>query len=197
MRKRSRNAALAFLGGAAAGLALLSLAAHGEAAPTVYLHLDYGYDVSDARLVAGDATAVIVGTVEARIGQAYDRTVFEVTVQEELEGKVPASLLVSQLGFEAEDGTHYRVEGFPLMEIGRTYAMALVAPSSDDPAEAMVLLTAPAGGNLVAVDDSPSGRRNLAVFERAVASQTQPDNSGAERRARQREWDATRADQDG
>lgn len=90
-----------------------------------------------------------------------------------LEGTMPDRYNVSQLGFRA-DGKDYELDGLPLMTPGRTYVMALVAPSAREPQDALLVLSAMAGGNLVEVDGVPSLNPAVDRYRTAVARQRSP-----------------------
>jgi hypothetical protein len=124
---------------------------HARAAtPKTAISADFWYDVSDPSLIAGDSFFVVVGRVERPVRVDGDRTVFEVTVTKELKGETPDSILVSQLGKTDGDNT-WELEGFALMEEGMQYVMSMAPPSTYEPEDALILLSATGMGNKVEV----------------------------------------------
>lgn len=161
---------LAMSAGASVAIAVQS-AVPGERRPTPSIHVDFAYNTADPELVAGDATVVAIATVERPVRMDDDRSVFEVRVAELLEGDMPMLYKVSQLGYR-KDGASFEVEGFPLMIPGRTYVMALVAPAPNEPQDALIVLTAASGGNLLPVNGPQD--RAADRYRRAVAGQRSP-----------------------
>jgi hypothetical protein len=178
MHRRTVRRVVALVLGASLGLAISTFVTIGSSEepiaerPIHYIQADLAYDVSDPTLVAGDAVLVVIATVEAPVRVDEHRTVFMVNVLDVLEGVAPSVMLVSQLGSDTSEGGIQQLEGFPLMSPGTTYVMALVAPSIDEPWDAMVVLSAADDGNLVEV----TGLDDLAVtqYQEAVAQQVSP-----------------------
>lgn len=163
--------ALALSAGAATALLGQAVLRAPDGDPRAAIHADFAYDTSDPRLVAGDATVVAVATVERAVRVDGDRTVFGVRARALLEGATPERYNVSQLGYRTRDHA-YEVEGFPLMRPGRTYVMAMVAPAPNEPPDALLLLTASAGGNLIEVEGA--GDAAVDRYRDAVAGQRSP-----------------------
>jgi hypothetical protein len=126
-------------------------------------------------LVAGEAAFAVVGTVERKVREEDHRTIFEVRVVEELYGSVPSVVRVSQMGYTAQ-GSTIEVDGFALMEAGRTYILALTAPAPEEPQDALLLLTAQGEGNrleVVSADDE-----QVAAYRDVLAGARSPYSAG-------------------
>lgn len=95
----------------------------------ITIHAIYDYDVSDPALVFGDASFVVVATVEEELGPVEDEmTAFRIVVRETLKGQLPRKVEITQDGFR-RDETTWSLAEFPLMEVGRTYVIALTIPA--------------------------------------------------------------------
>lgn len=191
--RSSIPSAFALAAGLLAGLAaaVLPVVPRSEGPRSVWIQADFAYDVSDPTFVAGDATVIVVATVDEEIRKDGDRTLFQVSVSDVLEGEVPQVLNVSQLGFRTDEAV-YELEEFPLMTLGKTYIMALVAPSEQEAQDALILLSASGEGNLVEVVDS--GDPKVASYRDAVMGQRVPwpagDDAERQRLDDLRRWQA-------
>jgi|GEM_PF-3777792 hypothetical protein len=156
MRRKSLSGLAGMAAGVYAALSLTSAFGTGASVEQpsrakTGIEMDTWYDVSNPKLIAGEALFVVTGTVEEPVRIDGDRTVFRVSVEESLKGTTPESVLVSQLGFVDGDGNRYELEGFPLMELGHSYIMALAAPTTEEAQDALTLLSGSANGNKVEV----------------------------------------------
>jgi hypothetical protein len=138
---------------------------------------DFWYDVSDPTLIAGEASFVVVGEVERSVRRDGDRTIYRVRVLDRLRGQTPPVIGVSQLGF-VEGDARYELDGFPLMEAGRRYVMALAAPARSESQDALVLLSASGAGNRVEVDDPDDER--VTRYRHAVEAAQSPFPAGSD-----------------
>ena len=163
---------LAVAAGLAAGLATVMLpnVLH-TTSVTEWIRADFAYDVSDPALVAGDATVVAVVSIESVVRLDGDRTVFRARALDLLEGWAPEQVLISQLGYDDGHARH-ELEGFPLMRVGHSYVVAMVAPSKAEPADALLVLSAVGDGNVVPVDGVDDERAD--PYRAAVANQRNP-----------------------
>lgn len=99
-----------------------------ESKPSGIIEASHIFDVENARLVAGFADAVLVGTVTAIAGTEPDlaRTQYAFTVQQRYAGEAQPSITVEQIGYrDEEDGVTYQDESQPILEVGQRYVLAV------------------------------------------------------------------------
>lgn len=154
----------------------------------VDIGLDFAYDVSDPRVVAGDASFIIVGRVLGDLGDDGRRTSFDVEVLANLKGDVGVDVVqVSQLGYKV-DNLVYSAEGVEMMVPGSTYIMPLVAPGPSEPTDTLILLTGPPTTSAVLVD-SPDGLK-VAEYRKVIAASVAPvgDETREQRSQQAERW---------
>lgn len=144
---------------------------HAHANEKTGFEMDTWFDVSDPRLIVGESLFVVLGTVEETVRTDDDRTVFNVRVDETFKGETPESILVSQMGFVDEEN-RYELEGFPLMEQGHSYIMALAAPTVEEPQDVLTLLSGSGNGNKVEVTGVEDSQ--VAWFKSMIKKATSP-----------------------
>ncbi len=118
---------------AAAALAATIIAGCAEPQPSpeppapkvVQVTSDTAFDPSDHEAVAGWADAIFVGTVERYLhteapASGTPETQFQVSVDTELKGDLPAKVVVNQFGGRARNEIIV-VDGMPLISAGKTY----------------------------------------------------------------------------
>lgn len=180
--------------GMALALAVASFVVAPVENPThVPILADFGYDVRDQRLIAGDATFVVVASVDRVIRIDGHRTVFGIRVLESLKGRLGSQVNVSQLGYD--DGDIVReLEGFSLLAEGKTYVLALVAPSPEEPQDALIVLSAQGDGNAVEVTGThdPLVHRYRLSIENQLSPYAPGDTGDEDRIANAARWSAER-----
>lgn len=110
----------------------------------IEMHATFAYDVSDPTLVFGDAPFVAVVTVVEDLGTVSDeRTAYRAVVNTEMKGMLPEEIELTQDGFR-RGKTTWSFPDFPLMDVGRTYVVALTIPApqwNQERLQVLVLIT--------------------------------------------------------
>jgi len=106
----------------------------------------WGFDLANPAEVAGYAHIVVVGQVARLVESSSEtlRTIYAVTPTQHLKGSTPSEILVSQLGV-ADEASRMEMEEQPLLQVGDTYVMGLIAPS-DPGSEVLSLIEGPVSG---------------------------------------------------
>lgn len=137
------------------------------------IHASYGYDVSDPEQLFGDASFVIVATVEKDLGRVHgELTAFRVSVVDELKGEVPDVIEVTQDGFRRGRRT-WEFESWPLLQVGRTYVLALTIPAEQWNQQRLHVLIGPLDEHRSEVTGSEDPV--VASYRNAVANARYPD----------------------
>lgn len=145
-----RSLALAIVGFAIGSFVIGNTLEEPHSAHT--LEADFWYDTSDPSQILGEAPFAALVTVEGTAGVDLHsgRTLYNLRLEHSLQGSLPTTFQASQLGY-VESGVTKSLEGFPLLQVGRSYLVAFTTPGSDDPQNALVILTGPDGGNAIQV----------------------------------------------
>ena len=187
---RSRFPRVPLIGFALGLLVSLLMVVHApESSParSIEIHTSWGFDLGDTETVMGYAHFGVVGKVLAVTKVTKETTTFAVRVLEPLKGTAPSTIQVEQIG--ARDGSvSYEMLEQPLLEVGRTYALALTAPADANSAVLTLLAGPVSGQEVIAESDESASLRAAAEAGRWPADLAA--GGQAAHRERGREWAA-------
>jgi len=132
----------------------------------------YAFDLTDREQVAGHADNIFIARVDGIAGVDADRgprTIFRVTVVENIKGNLTGTVLVRQLGGKVGKDV-WVVENDQALAVGSTYVLA--TKQSLQQKGAQVLLAGPLGHEIVAT--SVDRQAALTVWRDAVRNQRRP-----------------------
>lgn len=166
----ARNLAIALVGFVIGSLVIADW--RSAPPPDHALEADFWYDTSDPRQILGEAPFAALVTVEGIEGVDVSsaRTIYNLRLEDSLRGGLPTTFTASQLGY-VEGEVSKSVEGFPLLTQGSTYLIAFTTPGTNDPKDALVILTGPNGGNAIQVTRE-NGKAGEAFIDAVSNSQS-------------------------
>lgn len=135
----------------------------------------YTFDLGDPAQVAGYVDYVFVARVIEEGSRVDDSTFFRLEVVENLKGRVPESVTVTQLGF-ARGRQTWQLEDQPRFRVGQAYVIAASAPAAGEPAHDVGALGV-VGGPLGAIEATTS---SLDLMRHGVENRRFPDDLGPE-----------------